>query len=299
MQNKIYKLFVISFLFFFNQVSFVGASSTIGTILYSNYYTAQLCENSSCSQTDTSTINFGRFGSNSNNNVTVKADGLSGYIWSEKFGWAVLDCANTTSGCSSSNGNFKVANDGDGNLSGYAWGETSGWINFGPFLNNSAQPVTINSEGEFNGYAWVQNFGWIKFDCSLTDYCVKTDWRKASPISTYGQIIAPVVVKDNLVLPTYPMNQPDLPIFTKLQKTHKSSTNTIKNNDLTTINTSNKEINHEEIIEKKSFLSIMKPKVSSFVEYTKTKITNFVYYANELFNLIKTNIYDIFNVFRW
>lgn len=154
----------------------IQASIISGSIDDINY-TAQVCETTDCTITSTSPVNFGNFTTSPSSNVTVSDTELTGYIWGKSFGWAVLNCSNTSSGCSATNDNFKVANDYNGNLSGYAWGETSGWINFGPFVNNSASPVVINSSGQFNGYAWTENFGWIKFDCGTTNYCVQTDWR--------------------------------------------------------------------------------------------------------------------------
>ncbi len=194
-KSKIVSFFVVILLLtFFNTLN---ASETSGTIL-SSYSTANLCEDSLCSATATSSINFGSFTTQSARNVVVEDSGLSGYIWGESFGWVVLNCANTVasgggagSGCSSTNGNFKVANDGEGNLSGYAWGNATGWISFNcsnATPNNCATndnfKVTINSSGQFSGHAWSQNFGWIKFDCSLSTSCVTTDWRPSSARST-------------------------------------------------------------------------------------------------------------------
>ncbi|MCX6754483.1 MAG: carboxypeptidase-like regulatory domain-containing protein [Candidatus Nomurabacteria bacterium] len=159
----------------------VRASTTNGTIDSTNH-TAQVCETAACLVTVTSPINFGYFTNNPASNVHVTSDSLSGYIWGASFGWVVLNCSNTTSGCGSINGNFKVANNTSGQLSGYAWGQTSGWVNFGPFSNSSATPVVINNLGQFNGYAWSQNNGWIKFDCSSPSYCVTTDWRPGSDV---------------------------------------------------------------------------------------------------------------------
>lgn len=127
------------------------------------------------------TINFGKFTTQSARNITVSDTELRGFAWGEGTGWIVMNCADTTSGCSGSNGNFKVVNDGDGNLSGYAWGETTGWIHFGPFTNSATEEVSINTNnGQFFGYAWAQNFGWIRFDCSSVGSCVETDWRPGS-----------------------------------------------------------------------------------------------------------------------
>ncbi len=138
------------------------------------------------------TINFGKFTNQSARNITVSDTELRGYAWGEGAGWIVMNCADTTSGCSSANSNFKVANDGDGNLSGYAWGENTGWINFGPFTNQDIDPVKIISgifggrNGQKRGYAWSQNFGFIVFDCGNPESCVTTDWTPSTtPPTTY------------------------------------------------------------------------------------------------------------------
>ncbi|MEA2112671.1 MAG: carboxypeptidase-like regulatory domain-containing protein [Patescibacteria group bacterium] len=183
MNKKVIKYFLILAPIFFFGV--VNASETVGTI-DSSYHTAQVCENTACTVTSTSGINFGYFTTSTSSNVVIIDSELTGYIWGESFGWAVLNCSDTVSGCSATNGSFKVANDGEGNLSGYAWGENAGWINFGPFYNSSTSSVTINSDGEFNGYAWSENYGWIKFDSSDSDYTVKTDWRPISARSSGG-----------------------------------------------------------------------------------------------------------------
>lgn len=126
------------------------------------------------------TINFGKFTTQSSKNITIYDTELRGFAWGEGVGWIVMNCADTTSGCSATNGNFKVTNS-TGTLGGYAWGENTGWINFGPFSNTSISRVKITN-GQFGGtlgsagYAWAQNYGWIKFDCSDSASCVETDW---------------------------------------------------------------------------------------------------------------------------
>jgi hypothetical protein len=159
--------------------SFTSALANTGTIS-SSHYIAQVCEDVSCTVSSTSPVNFGYFTSTPSSNVTITDTELTGFIWGKSFGWVVMNCFNTVSGCSSNNGNFKVANDGAGHLSGYAWGQNSGWINFGPFANSATSPITINSSGQLNGYAWSQNYGWIKFDCSNSNYCVTTSWRPST-----------------------------------------------------------------------------------------------------------------------
>ncbi len=158
----------------------VRASPTLGTIDPNNTgaYKA-LVQNTSLGSA--TSLNFGKFTTQSAKNITVSDTELRGFAWGEGVGWVVVNCTDTTSGCSGTNSNFKVANDGSGNLSGYAWGEQTGWINFGPFTNAGISTVKITN-GQFGGssgsagYAWSQNYGFIKFDCSSGASCVTTDW---------------------------------------------------------------------------------------------------------------------------
>ncbi len=191
-------IFFVSLLFF--SISHPAFAAINSSGVSSSSHTAQVCENTSCTVTSTSPINFGYFtglfSGSSSYNLNITDSALTGYIWGTGFGWVVLNCANTTSGCSSTNGNFKVANTSAGLLSGYAWGENTGWINFGPFSGTSpaVQSVIINTAGQFSGtssgcgtpgYAWAQNFGWIKFDCSGSNYTVTaSEWRPSSQRTT-------------------------------------------------------------------------------------------------------------------
>src|SRR3989338_2259616 len=111
--------------------------------------------------------------------VHITDSAFSGYAWSSNFGWISLNCSNTSS-CTTVD--YKVANDGEGNLSGYAYGETAGWIDFDPANGG----ITINSSGIFSGYAWGDQIGWIVFNCATTNSCgtvnysIETDWRPVS-----------------------------------------------------------------------------------------------------------------------
>lgn len=146
-----------------------GGSSATGTI--DSTYKYAWNEN-------TGWLNFGT----SEGNVVVSDTELTGYVWNENAGWISLNCSNTDS-CGTVN--YKVSNDGSGNLSGYAWNENTGWINFGTFTNS----VQINTfTGEFYGWTWGENIGWISLNCNQSgyggsntcatvDYKVKTDWR--------------------------------------------------------------------------------------------------------------------------
>jgi hypothetical protein len=174
------KTILLAFFLIFLGSNLSYASATLGTIDPANLgsYKAQVQNISLGTATN---INFGKFTTASAKNITISNTELRGFAWGDGVGWIVTNCADTTSGCSATNGNFKVSNNGSGLLSGYAWGENTGWINFGPFTNTSISQVKITS-GTFGGslgaagYAWTQNFGWIVFDCSVVSSCVKTDW---------------------------------------------------------------------------------------------------------------------------
>ena len=84
------------------------------------------------------------------------------------------------------------AKDADGNLSGWAWSENFGWISFncstggsdgGNICASSNYKVTVNqTTGEFDGYAWSQNLGWISFNCATggvgqTNICSTSNYK--------------------------------------------------------------------------------------------------------------------------
>ncbi len=114
--------------------------------------------------------------------VIIYSHVLRGHLWGEATGWITLSCEDTVSGCSSTNGNFKVTNNGSGKLLGYAWGEATGWISFS--CENATSSCSTGAgnwgvsitNGQFTGFAWSQNFGWIQFDCTVSGACVSTDW---------------------------------------------------------------------------------------------------------------------------
>ncbi|MDB5254761.1 MAG: hypothetical protein JWL92_137 [Candidatus Nomurabacteria bacterium] len=128
-------------------------------------------------QAGSESINFGKYTTASSANITISGGSLHGYAWNPLAGWIVMNCANTTSGCSSANQNFKISVSDAGVFSGYAWGQQTGWINFGPFLNNTTPQIKIAADGTFGGttgtagYAWSQKYGWIVFDCTNTATC--------------------------------------------------------------------------------------------------------------------------------
>jgi hypothetical protein len=179
----------LSLVLFFAIAHSVSASSTIGTVDPSGLgkYHAQFVHTPSSSGSEN--INFGKFTTESQYNITITDAGIRGYAWGSEAGWIVMNCADTTSGCSSTNGNFKVSVGSTGVLSGYAWGEKTGWINFGPFIGGSAaSQVVISQTGQFSGYAWSARYGWIVFDCNSTATCVTTDYIPSTYRATTGPI---------------------------------------------------------------------------------------------------------------
>ena len=167
---KILKLGIILFIFILigqlMPVNLACASSTDGTIDLTYKYA--WTENGGW-------LNFGT----SEGNVHISDSALTGYAYGENIGWVSLNCSNDDS-CGTAD--YKVSNDGEGNLSGYAWNENAGWIDFDPPNGG----VSINSSGDFSGYAYGENIGWIVFNCATTnscstvDYKVKTDYRPRS-----------------------------------------------------------------------------------------------------------------------
>lgn len=126
------------------------------------------------------------------NTVTVDSHGLSGYA-SSTAGDISLDCATTRVGNICGTSNYRITNDGTGNLSGYGWNDNYGWISFD--CNNyggcatSSYRVYIDSNGRFQNYAWNDIVGWISFNCAnpglcgTTDYKVVTSWVATSAVA--------------------------------------------------------------------------------------------------------------------
>jgi hypothetical protein len=178
--QKIFLGGVVAVVVFFGSTAMAASTGIIDPNNTGQYQAAFLDSNA---VSDTA-INFGKFTTESQYNITVSDSELQGYAWGASVGYIVTNCVDTTSGCSATNANFKIANDGTGLLSGYAWGENTGWINFGPFTDSGISTVKIDSTtGNFEGtqgaagYAWSQNYGWIVFDCTNASTCVNTNWR--------------------------------------------------------------------------------------------------------------------------
>jgi|GEM_PF-755186 len=120
----------------------------------------------------------------STGNVNASSSQLSGYA-SSSLGYIALDCATSPNGNICGTSNFKVSNDGSGNLSGWAYNDVIGWISFDSATASSSYfyQVTISpSTGVFSGWAWNDIIGWISFNCAepnacgSSDYKVKTSW---------------------------------------------------------------------------------------------------------------------------
>lgn len=131
------------------------------------------------------------------NNVNVLPSKISGYA-SSSIGYIAFDCATSPNGDVCGTSNWKITNDGAGNLSGWAWSDSIGWISFdchnsGGNCATSNYQVTVDSSGNFSGWAWNDVVGWISFNCYnsgigdtcfATNYRVKTSWVAASASGT-------------------------------------------------------------------------------------------------------------------
>lgn len=128
--------------------------------------------------------------------VTVLSDKLKGYA-SSSVGDISLDCSTTENGSICSQSDYRVTNDGSGNLSGWGWNDAYGWISFdcnnnggcGSGPGSSTYRVYIDANGNFRNYAWNDAMGWISFNCldpgicATSNYKVLTAWTATSAIS--------------------------------------------------------------------------------------------------------------------
>ena len=93
--------------------------------------------------------------------AAVYADHLEGYAWGENIGWIHLGTyagAGAHTYGNTSNSDYGVNRDANGNLLGFAWSSSVGWLKFDPTYGG----VTIDSAtSNFDGYAWGENIGWI------------------------------------------------------------------------------------------------------------------------------------------
>ncbi len=109
--------------------------------------------------------------------LTVLADRLTGWLWTENVGWISLSCENTGS-CGEAA--YGVTHDGSGRLDGYGYAENVGWVAFSCQTQGSCDDtpfrVSIDSYGNFKGFAYGENVGWIQFRDDSVAYKVQADW---------------------------------------------------------------------------------------------------------------------------
>jgi hypothetical protein len=119
----------------------------------------------------------------STDNVNLSGSSLTGYATSS-VGYIAFDCVtspNPPVDCATTYSNWKVTNDGSGNLSGWAWNDQIGWISFNchDTSDNCSQSVYQVSvaNGEFSGWAWNDLIGWISFNCSNNNTCADHSYK--------------------------------------------------------------------------------------------------------------------------
>ncbi|OGI84013.1 hypothetical protein A2903_00410 [Candidatus Nomurabacteria bacterium RIFCSPLOWO2_01_FULL_33_17] len=198
------KKFLLTFIFLFIFTPF-AYSATVGTISTTNKYAKIYAGENAGTQ-----INFRPNDTASVQAIEVHNDRIRGYAWGQATGWIVFSCEDTANACT--DGEFKVANDGNGNLSGYAWGQATGWISFSCSNSTSncstgagSWGVSITS-GQFSGYAWSQNFGYIQFNCNVSGACLSTDWAPTSSTQQGGAVLLPQYLEALNILYRGPQN---------------------------------------------------------------------------------------------
>ncbi|MGB7957482.1 MAG: hypothetical protein WCF77_01375 [Minisyncoccia bacterium] len=144
-------------------------------------------------------------------NIVVSASQLT-YSASSSLGLISLDCG-TAPGWNCGTSNYKVTNDGVGNLGGWAWNDAIGWVSFywgdatadyhATSTYNSACTgygglycgVQVLSDGSFRGFAWNDTIGWISFNCldqsggvnfcnNVSNYDVASSWAPTAAVGT-------------------------------------------------------------------------------------------------------------------
>ncbi len=182
-------------------------------------------------------IDFGYPGSNVR--VPIGQGELTGaaYILSDGS-WISLNCK-TTNNCSTSN--YKVTSDENGNLSGWAWSESFGWISFscttggsnGENICSSSQygvgvatsTITISGQiyqpGEFYGYAWSENIGWISFNCKTggenqLNICSTSDYRVQDLRMSTGAVKVEITLEYNSSRPEQQISRTNSFVFNLL-----------------------------------------------------------------------------------
>lgn len=124
--------------------------------------------------------------------VSLSSQIMTGYA-SSSAGDISLDCATTRLGNICSQSDYKVINDGNGNLAGWGWNDTYGWVSFCGGQGTAVCPGSVPyrvlvgpTDGRFTGYAWNDLAGWVSMNCvdsgfcGTSDYKVVTSWRATS-----------------------------------------------------------------------------------------------------------------------
>ena len=102
--------------------------------------------------------------------------------------YIALDCNTLPpSGSSDCTPDFGVDNS-SGTLSGYAWSDAYGWISFNcsdeGICGTSNYSVSIDDAGNWSGWAWNDVIGWISFNCADDSLCGTSDYKVASEWTT-------------------------------------------------------------------------------------------------------------------
>jgi hypothetical protein len=93
---------------------------------------------------------------------------LSGFAWSENYGWLSFSCENENPPCSGTNYGIDI-DPNTGYFSGYAWSSNVGWVQFnasGPYPGDPQISVNYNkTTGAVTGWAKILSLGdngWLK-----------------------------------------------------------------------------------------------------------------------------------------
>ena len=157
--------------------------------------------------------------------VPIGAGDLNGgaYVLSDAS-WISLNCAFTDS-CSTVS--YKVSSDANGNLSGWAWSESFGWISFSSSTDGStvdygvkiATTTTADYEiGEWDGYAWSENIGWISFNCKTggdnqTNICATSNYKVLDLRSAKTGIKIDITIQYNSTKPELAISRTNTFVF--------------------------------------------------------------------------------------
>lgn len=138
--------------------------------------------------------------------VLVSAQKIAGYA-SSTSGDISLDCATTRIGNICGTSDYKVVNDGLGNLSGWGWNDNVGWVSFCgttdqasstsdcPNTSSTYRVLIDTNTGVFNQWGWNDLTGWISFNCTDPpadcgqSYKVVTTWNATSVLATLDSTI--------------------------------------------------------------------------------------------------------------